>query len=86
MGYGNNAVEMETTMTLDKETDEWIVHTPTVQEIDKSTLKLRWTLEYCEIRGKIKGTSDFKSAIMESLKIETKCGLWRCIDLFSAEI
>jgi acyl-CoA oxidase len=31
LGYGNNAVEMETTMTLDKETDEWIIHTPTVQ-------------------------------------------------------
>lgn len=31
LAYGNNAVEMETTMTLDKSTDEWIVHTPTVQ-------------------------------------------------------
>ena len=31
LAYGNNAVEMETTMTLDKETDEWIVNTPTVQ-------------------------------------------------------
>ena len=31
LAYGNNAVEMETTMTLDRETDEWIVHTPTVQ-------------------------------------------------------
>ena len=31
LGFGNNAVEMETTMTLDKDTDEWIVNTPTVQ-------------------------------------------------------
>ena len=33
LAYGNNAVEMETTMTLDKDTDEWIVNTPTVQVI-----------------------------------------------------
>lgn len=33
LAYGNNAVEMETTMTLDKETDEWIVNTPTVQVV-----------------------------------------------------
>ena len=33
LAYGNNAVEMETTMTLDKKTDEWIVNTPTVQVV-----------------------------------------------------
>jgi len=29
LGYGNNAVEMETTATYDKETDELVVNTPT---------------------------------------------------------
>ena len=29
LGYGNNAVQMETTATYDKETKEFIVHTPT---------------------------------------------------------
>ena len=29
LGYGNNAVEMETTATYDSETDELIVNTPT---------------------------------------------------------
>lgn len=28
LGYGNNAVEMETTATYDKETKEFIVNTP----------------------------------------------------------
>jgi acyl-CoA oxidase len=27
-GYGNNAVEMETTATYDKSTQEFVVHTP----------------------------------------------------------
>eukprot|EP01065_Artemidia_motanka_P003334 TRINITY_DN11601_c0_g1_i1.p1 TRINITY_DN11601_c0_g1~~TRINITY_DN11601_c0_g1_i1.p1 ORF type:complete len:650 (+),score=260.04 TRINITY_DN11601_c0_g1_i1:60-2009(+) len=31
LGYGNNAVEMETTATYDPETDEFVVHTPTPQ-------------------------------------------------------
>ena len=31
LGYGNNAVEMETTATYDSETDEFVLHTPTVQ-------------------------------------------------------
>ena len=29
LGYGNNAVEMETTATFDPKTDELIVHSPT---------------------------------------------------------
>ena len=29
LGYGNNAVEMETTATYDKQTQEFIVNTPT---------------------------------------------------------
>ena len=29
LGYGNNAVEMETTATYDKATQEFIVNTPT---------------------------------------------------------
>ena len=30
LGYGNNAVEMETTATYDESTDEFIVNTPTI--------------------------------------------------------
>lgn len=30
LGYGNNAVEMETTATWDANTREWVIHTPTV--------------------------------------------------------
>eukprot|EP00398_MALV-I-01_sp_L67-1_P000996 gene996-721_t len=30
LGYGNNAVEMETTSTYDANTDEWIINSPTV--------------------------------------------------------
>ena len=29
LGFGNNAVEMQTTATLDKATDEWVIDTPT---------------------------------------------------------
>lgn len=29
LGYGNNAVEMETTATYDKQTQEFIINTPT---------------------------------------------------------
>ena len=29
LGYGNNAVEMETTATFDEKTQEFIVNTPT---------------------------------------------------------
>ena len=28
LGYGNNAVEMETTATYDRATQEWVVNTP----------------------------------------------------------
>jgi acyl-CoA oxidase len=31
LGYGNNAVEMETTATYDQKTDEFIINTPTTQ-------------------------------------------------------
>jgi acyl-CoA oxidase len=31
LGYGNNAVEMETTSTYDKETKEFVINCPTVQ-------------------------------------------------------
>lgn len=30
LGYGNNAVEMETTVTYDKEKQEFVVNSPTV--------------------------------------------------------
>lgn len=30
-GYGNNAVKMETTVTYDEKTQEFVVHSPTVQ-------------------------------------------------------
>lgn len=29
LGFGNNAVEMQTTATFDAKADEWIIHTPT---------------------------------------------------------
>lgn len=29
VGYGNNAVEMETTSTWDASTKEWVIHSPT---------------------------------------------------------
>lgn len=29
LGYGNNAVKMETTVTYDKQKEEFIIHTPT---------------------------------------------------------
>lgn len=30
LGYGNNAVEMETTSTYDQSTKEFVIHSPTV--------------------------------------------------------
>jgi acyl-CoA oxidase len=30
LGYGNNAVEMETTATYDSSTSEWIIHSPSI--------------------------------------------------------
>ncbi len=31
LGYGNNAVEMETTATYDAKTQEFVIHTPSVK-------------------------------------------------------
>ena len=52
-GYGNNAVEMETTATLDKGTDEWIINTPTTVAqkywITNGSIYAHWAVVFAQV-------------------------------------
>ena len=53
LGYGNNAVEMETTAMLDKATDEWVINTPsTVAQkywITNGSIYAQWAVVFAQL-------------------------------------
>jgi acyl-CoA oxidase len=53
LGYGNNAVEMETTAKYDKATDEFIINTPTVLAqkywITNSAIHAKWVIVFAQL-------------------------------------
>jgi len=65
LGYGNNAVEMETTATYDSKTDEFIINTPTTQAqkywITNSAVHAKYSIVFAQtyINGDNKGVHTF---------------------------
>lgn len=65
LGYGNNAVEMETTATFDKDADEFIINTPTTVAqkywITNSAVHAKWSAVFAQllIDGKNHGIHGF---------------------------
>ena len=53
LGYGNNAVEMETTATYDEKTDEFIINTPTTVAqkywITNSAVHAKWCVNFARL-------------------------------------
>ncbi|KAF0697770.1 Aste57867_11563 [Aphanomyces stellatus] len=54
LGYGNNAVEMETTAVYDAKTDEFIINTPTVLAqkywITNSAVHAKWVVVFAQLQ------------------------------------
>jgi len=69
LGYGNNAVEMETTAILDKATDEWVINTPsTVAQkywITNGSIYAQWAVVFAQliVDGKKYGPHGFLTRI-----------------------
>ncbi|KAI8910834.1 acyl-CoA dehydrogenase/oxidase [Gorgonomyces haynaldii] len=65
LGYGNNAVEMETTATFDPKTKEWIINTPTTLAckywITNGSIHSKWIVVFAQtiIGGKNEGIHVF---------------------------
>ena len=65
LGYGNNAVEMETTATYDAATKEWIIHTPSVLAqkywITNGAVHAKWVCTFAQtwVNGKNEGIHVF---------------------------
>jgi len=65
LGYGNNAIKMETTATYDPSDDTWIVHTPTplAQKywITNSAVHAKWIIVFAQtyVHGKHEGLHTF---------------------------
>ncbi|KAJ3296854.1 hypothetical protein HK104_001096 [Borealophlyctis nickersoniae] len=65
LGYGNNAVEMETTAHFDSATNEWIIHTPSTLAqkywITNSAVHAKWTVVFAQtfVHGKHEGINVF---------------------------
>ncbi|KAH6574894.1 hypothetical protein BASA62_002259 [Batrachochytrium salamandrivorans] len=65
LGYGNNAVEMETTATFDHNTKEWIIHTPSVLAqkywITNGAVHAKWVCVFAQtwVKGKNEGIHVF---------------------------
>merc|ERR1719419_1610147 len=65
LGYGNNAIKMETTATYDQADDTWIIHTPTplAQKywITNSAVHAKWIVVFAQtfVHGKHEGLHTF---------------------------
>jgi len=65
LGYGNNAIKMETTATYDQEDDTWIIHTPSplAQKywITNSAVHAKWIIVFAQtyVHGKHEGLHTF---------------------------
>ncbi|KAI8929110.1 acyl-CoA dehydrogenase/oxidase [Entophlyctis helioformis] len=71
LGYGNNAVEMETTATYDEAAKEWIIHTPSVLAqkywITNGAVHAKWVCVFAQtfVKGKNEGIHVFLVRIRE---------------------
>jgi len=83
LGYGNNAIKMETTATYDQADDTWIIHTPTplAQKywITNSAVHAKWIIVFAQtyVHGKHEGLHTFlvrmrddKMQIQNGVRIE----------------
>jgi acyl-CoA oxidase len=84
LGYGNNAVEMETTAMLDKAADQWVINTPsTVAQkywITNGSIYAQWAVVFAQliVDGKkfgphgflVRIRSDDGGAVERGVKIE----------------
>merc|ERR1719320_243522 len=65
LGYGNNAIKMETTATYNKDDDTWIIHTPSplAQKywITNSAVHAKWIIVFAQtyVNGKHEGLHTF---------------------------
>eukprot|EP01135_Chromosphaera_perkinsii_P008548 Nk52_evm14s1400 gene=Nk52_evmTU14s1400 len=54
LGYGNNAVEMETTATLDLQTDQWVIHSPSTLAkkywITNGAIHAHWCVVFARLK------------------------------------
>ena len=54
LGYGNNAVEMETTATYDKEKDQFVIHSPSVKSqkywITNGACHAHWCVVFAKVK------------------------------------
>jgi len=72
LGYGNNAVEMETTATFDSSTKEWIINTPSSLGakywITNSAVDAQWCIVFAQtiVDGKNNGIHGFLVRIREA--------------------
>ena len=66
LGYGNNAIEMETTATYDSKTHEFIVNTPSVLAqkywITNGAVHAHYSIVFAQtyVNGKHEGTIDIR--------------------------
>eukprot|EP00005_Dracoamoeba_jomungandri_P005686 CAMPEP_0174251116 /NCGR_PEP_ID=MMETSP0439-20130205/1050_1 /TAXON_ID=0 /ORGANISM="Stereomyxa ramosa, Strain Chinc5" /LENGTH=604 /DNA_ID=CAMNT_0015331355 /DNA_START=154 /DNA_END=1964 /DNA_ORIENTATION=+ len=69
LGYGNNAVEMETTAVYDKKTDSFVLNTPTTLAqkywITNSAIHAKWAVVFAQLNidGKEQGIHGFLTRI-----------------------
>ena len=65
LGYGNNAVEMETTATYDEKTQEFIIHSPTTLShkywITNGACHSNYAIVFAQtiVKGKNEGVNSF---------------------------
>ena len=83
LGYGNNAVELETTATYDAETDEFVIHSPTPLShkywISNGAIDAQWCVVFAQtyVRDKHEGVNAFLVRIREkgTLKVMPGCSI-----------
>lgn len=81
LGYGNNAVEMETTAVYDERTQEFVIHTPTTRAqkywITNSALHAKWCVVFAQltVRGKHEGIHVFLVRIREESDMAVSPGV-----------
>ena len=81
LGFGNNAVEMQTTATLDAGSDEWVVHTPcTLAQkywITNGAVHAQWAVVFAQtiIGGSNKGIHGFLVRIREADSMQPCSGV-----------
>jgi acyl-CoA oxidase len=83
LGYGNNAVEMETTATYDPETDEFIINTPTTKAqkywITNGAVHAHYSVVFAQtyVNGSKEGIHGFLVPIRDSqLNIKKNVKIW----------